>query len=458
MSLLTYVLLRLEFLTANMKIGLPDVEYRSMSDNMAKDIMAKVHCMSYLGEKEATALTETLFVAPLCAENKGQIAASLRSKVLESPGDAVNASSSSKGQILLHPENYLTETDWETIRNTSIHRSKKFDTVIKRLNRIGLKWMTEKTKSNCVSMVVFFEKQSDDEILMTQEFKSRFDFVKKKTDITKGPTEYPDTVDQFRQDHGILYDSAYSNDPPVIAQINERDLEELRSSLHSRAVKGSGNGRQVHSRIVKRMMDLRQQNVVLQHHVGRLRDSPDLEDILPGFTWGNGRVGKSTPDLASVDDAAVTKRTRDSASVDNAPVTPQRSGGSVPLDDCSSAMKESSVQSPALLVNSASPSTSCAFFSAMHPPSATPAVDGPEVAAAMPATTAHPPSATPAVDDPVVAAAMLATTADTEKVDSMLAGLKNIKGKLDAKKTKDQDIIQHGNVCCADVSLYHIIL
>ena len=93
-----------------------------------------------------------------------------------------------------------------------------------------------------------------------------------------------------------------------------------------------------------------------------------------------------------------------------------------------------------------------------HPPSATPAVDGPEVAAAMPATTAHPLSATPAVDDPVVAAAMLATTADTEKVDSMLAGLKNIKGKLDDKKTKDQDIIQHGNVCCADVSLYHIIL
>ena len=443
MSLLTYVLLRLEFLTANMKIGLPDVEYRSMSDNMAKDIMAKVHCMSYLGEKEATALTETLFVAPLCAENKGQIAASLRSKVLESPGDAVNASSSSKGQILLHPENYLTETDWETIRNTSIHRSKKFDTVIKRLNRIGLKWMTEKTKSNCVSMVVFFEKQSDDEILMTQEFKSRFDFVKKKTDITKGPTEYPDTVDQFRQDHGILYDSAYSNDPPVIAQINERDLEELRSSLHSRAVKGSGNGRQVHSRIVKRMMDLRQQNVVLQHHVGRLRDSPDLEDILPGFTWGNGRVGKRTRDLASVGDA---------------PVTPLRSGGSVPLEDFPSAMKEPSVQSPAPLVNSASPSTSCHFYSAMHPPSATPAVDGPEVAAAMPATTAHPPSATPAVDDPVVAAAMLATTADTEKVDSMLAGLKNIKGKLDAKKTKDQDIIQHGNVCCADVSLYHIIL
>ena len=447
MSLLTYVLLRLEFLTANLKIGLPDVDYRSMSDNMAKDIMAKVHCMPYLGEKEATALTEALIVAPLREENKGQVAASLRSKVLESPGDAVNASSKSKGQKLLHPENYLTETDWETIRNTSLHRTKKYDTVIRRLIRIGLKWMTERTKSSCVSIILFFEKQSEDEILMTQEFKQKFDFVRKKSDIPKGPTEYPDTVDQFRQDHGILYDSAYSNHPPVIAQINERDLEELRSSLHSRAVKGSGNGRQVHSRIVKRMMDLRQQNVVLQHHVGRLRDSPDLEDILPGFTWGNGPRGKSTRDLASVDDAAVTKRTRDSASVDNAPVTPQRSGGSVPLDDCSSAMKESSVQSPALLVNSASPSTSCAFFSAMHPPSATPAVDGPEVAAAMPATTAHPPSATPAVDDPVVAAAMLATTADTEKVDSMLAGLKNMKGKIDDKKTKDQDIIQHGNVC-----------
>ena len=102
--------------------------------------------------------------------------------------------------------------------------------------------MSERTKSRCTTLILFFLDRSTDEVQLNKEFKNKFDYMKKRTHIPTGPAKYPDDMGSFREEYGELYTTAFSDGPAVESQVPAEELQEIRAHAHCRAPKGSGWG------------------------------------------------------------------------------------------------------------------------------------------------------------------------------------------------------------------------
>ena len=79
------------------------------------------------------------------------------SALLESPGSAASTRASPekgslKTQLLLYPQNYLTESDWKILEDVSSSREAKLKALAARLRSLGCRSLAEKTAGACVAL------------------------------------------------------------------------------------------------------------------------------------------------------------------------------------------------------------------------------------------------------------------------------------------------------------------
>ena len=118
---------------------------------------ARIAAEAPLSIAEASKVYSLLEKASCSDAEKQSLQEAVDSALLESPGSAASTRASPekgslKTQLLLYPQNYLTESDWKILEDVSSSREAKLKALAARLRSLGCRSLAEKTAGACVAL------------------------------------------------------------------------------------------------------------------------------------------------------------------------------------------------------------------------------------------------------------------------------------------------------------------
>ena len=118
---------------------------------------ARIAAEAPLSIAEASKVYSLLEKASCSDAEKQSLQEAVDSALLESPGGAASTRASPekrslKTQLLLYPQNYLTESDWKILEDVSSSREAKLKALAARLRSLGCRSLAEKTAGACVAL------------------------------------------------------------------------------------------------------------------------------------------------------------------------------------------------------------------------------------------------------------------------------------------------------------------
>ena len=130
----------------------------SLLEKLVKSGKARIAAEAPLSIADATKLYSLLKKAAGSQTDKQQLQEAVDEALSQGPGAAATTresvdKSSLKTQLLLCPQNYLTESDWRVLEDPSSSEDAKLKTLAVRLRSVGCRSLAEKTAGACVALL-----------------------------------------------------------------------------------------------------------------------------------------------------------------------------------------------------------------------------------------------------------------------------------------------------------------